>query len=121
MTKTKAKREPTYLLDCVLPPADVTADGFLAKHNISPDAGVVSPTPAAITASHLQPRRDSTPAQGGVQSARLGLLASLSDPLAYITRDSRVAGDLRAENLRGTAPDGSRCRLESWDIGCTAD
>jgi hypothetical protein len=33
MTKTKAKREPTYLLDCVLPPTDVTADGFLAKHN----------------------------------------------------------------------------------------
>jgi len=32
MTKTKAKREPTYLLDCVLPPTDVTADGFLAKH-----------------------------------------------------------------------------------------
>jgi hypothetical protein len=33
MTKTKAKREPTYLLDRVLPPTDVTADGFLAKHN----------------------------------------------------------------------------------------
>jgi hypothetical protein len=33
MTKTKAKREPTYLLDCVLPPTDVTADGFLAKHS----------------------------------------------------------------------------------------
>jgi Family of unknown function (DUF6496) len=33
MTKTKAKREPTYLLDCVLPSTDVTADGFLAKHN----------------------------------------------------------------------------------------
>jgi hypothetical protein len=32
MTKTKAKREPTDLLDCVLPPTDVTADGFLAKH-----------------------------------------------------------------------------------------
>jgi len=32
MTKTKAKREPTYLLDCVLPPTDVIADGFLAKH-----------------------------------------------------------------------------------------
>jgi hypothetical protein len=30
----KAKREPTYLLDCVLPPTDVTADGFLAKHNL---------------------------------------------------------------------------------------
>lgn len=35
MTKTKAKREPTYLLDCVLPPTDVTADGFLAKHRPS--------------------------------------------------------------------------------------
>jgi hypothetical protein len=34
MTKTKAKREPTYLLDCVLPPTDVTADGFLAKHTL---------------------------------------------------------------------------------------
>lgn len=34
MTKTKAKREPTYLLDCVLPPTDVTADGFLAKHRL---------------------------------------------------------------------------------------
>jgi putative transposase len=34
MTKTKAKREPTYLLDCVLPPTDVTADGFLAKHSL---------------------------------------------------------------------------------------
>jgi len=31
MTKTKAKSEPTYLLDCVLPPTDVIADGFLAK------------------------------------------------------------------------------------------
>jgi hypothetical protein len=36
MTKTKAKREPTYLLDCVLPPTDVTADGFLAKHSLLP-------------------------------------------------------------------------------------
>jgi hypothetical protein len=35
MTKTKAKSEPTYLLDCVLPPTDVIADGFLAKHNHS--------------------------------------------------------------------------------------
>jgi hypothetical protein len=33
MTKTKAKREPTYFVDCVLPPTDVTADGFLAKHH----------------------------------------------------------------------------------------
>ena len=30
----EAKPEPTYLLDCVLPPTDVTADGFLAKHSI---------------------------------------------------------------------------------------
>jgi hypothetical protein len=37
MTKTKAKREPTYLLDRVLPPTDVTADGFLAKHRSSLD------------------------------------------------------------------------------------
>ena len=38
MTKTKAKREPTDLLDCVLPPTDVTADGFLAKHKCSLDS-----------------------------------------------------------------------------------
>jgi hypothetical protein len=34
MTKTKAKREPTYLLDCVLPPTDVIADVFLAKNKL---------------------------------------------------------------------------------------
>jgi hypothetical protein len=45
MTKTKAKREPTYLLDCVVPPTDVTADGFLAKHRYRDLFGVDQPVP----------------------------------------------------------------------------
>ena len=41
MTKTKAKREPTYLLDCVLPPTDVIAEGFLAKHTSAAGLGML--------------------------------------------------------------------------------
>src|SRR5689334_13319989 len=37
MTKTKAKSEPTYLLDCVLPPTDVIAERFFGE--AQPGAG----------------------------------------------------------------------------------